>query len=503
VSISGNLSDIAVVDLLQFVHMSQRSGTLLLESGRRSAHISFHRGRIASAWSPASLSVVKHLIDRKIITPDEVAWVERQRKACVPVPSLGQALLDAGVVTKLELRDAVATKIEHTILDLVGWQRGTFRLLADEVRTDDELTFAPGDVLPDLDIDTQGILLEAVRVFDERNRAGAPVARASSQPPSLPPIHLAPPELSGVPSRAGKGLRVQVVSKDPSLAELLANGLGGAAAVSEVELRDAGAPHPGEASPLVVVDRRGTDNDQGALKRIRDLHPRSVAVALVGSPTEIGAAFADGAAAVAELSYLSACCANLLRARHATQDDGSELGLRSGLGRLRRVLGDLRSGLLSATVSLNLMTIVADSVERAVLFVQQRDALVALGAFGTTNDGRSLAATTRGVALRLDATNAIVRSIMEGHALTLDYDGGELPPELNEVVDRPRSGQGVFFPVLGARRAIGLIYADNGRRASGIQDVELMELATAQVGLAFENELLRRQLDRVGADQKN
>jgi GAF domain-containing protein len=30
-----------------------------------------------------------------------------------------------------------------------------------------------------------------------------------------------------------------------------------------------------------------------------------------------------------------------------------------------------------------------------------------------------------------------------------------------------------------------------------VQDVELMELATAQVGLAFENELLRRQLERM------
>jgi hypothetical protein len=47
----------------------------------------------------------------------------------------------------------------------------------------------------------------------------------------------------------------------------------------------------------------------------------------------------------------------------------------------------------------------------------------------------------------------------------------------------------VFFPVLGARRTIGLIYADNGRRPGGIQDVELVELA-------FENELLRRQVDR-------
>jgi hypothetical protein len=498
-SISGNLSDIAVVDLLQFVHMSQRSGTLVLESGRRTAHISFHRGRIASAWSPASLSVVRHLVDRKVLTQDEVTWVERQRQNTVPTPSLGQALLDAGVVTKAELRDAVATKIEHTIFELIAWQRGTFRLVADEVRTDDELTFAPGDVLPDLDIDTQGILLEAVRVFDERNRSGAPPQTRSSEPPS---IELMPDSLV-VPSRARAGIRVQVVSKDTGLLDVLARGLGGAAAISLVEPRDAGAPQPGESAPLVVVDRRTRDPGQEMLKRIRDLHPRAVAIALVGSPVDIAGAFAEGAVAVAELSYLNACCANLLRSRHGTSEEGEDAGLRSGLGRLRRVLGDLRSGLLSATVSLNLMTIVADSVERAVLFVQQRDALVALGAFGMNQDGNALAATTRGVALRLDATNAIVRSIMEGHALTLDYDGEELPRELKQVVDRPRSGQGVFFPVLGARRSIGLIYADNGRRASHIQDVELMELATAQVGLAFENELLRRQLDRVGVEQKN
>jgi hypothetical protein len=51
VSISGSLADIAIVDLLQFVHMSQRSGTLQLERRGEEAHISFHRGRIASAWA--------------------------------------------------------------------------------------------------------------------------------------------------------------------------------------------------------------------------------------------------------------------------------------------------------------------------------------------------------------------------------------------------------------------------------------------------------------------
>jgi hypothetical protein len=63
VSISGSLADIAIVDLLQFVHMSQRSGTLQLERRDEVAHISFHRERIASAWAAASPSVANYLLE--------------------------------------------------------------------------------------------------------------------------------------------------------------------------------------------------------------------------------------------------------------------------------------------------------------------------------------------------------------------------------------------------------------------------------------------------------
>jgi hypothetical protein len=288
---------------------------------------------------------------------------------------------------------------------------------------------------------------------------------------------------------------VQILSKRPELLAALREALGGVARVRGVDARDAGAPAPGEQQPLVVVDLRPGESSAGGIRRIRELHPRALVVALVAAPDAMAAAIGEGAAAVAELSYLPTCCANLLRAQAPA--DPTENSLRSGLGRLRRVLGDLRSGLLSATVSLNLMTIVADSVERAVLFVQQGEQLVALGAFGATSAGQPLAAITRGLSLRLDAASALARAVGEGHAFTLDYDDGALPSELGRILDRPRSGQGVFFPVLGARRSIGLIYADNGRRAASVQDVELMELATAQVGLAFENELLRRQLERL------
>jgi hypothetical protein len=494
VSISGSLADIAIVDLLQFVHMSQRSGTLLLERDTEQAHISFHRGRIASAWSPRSPSVASYLVQHGKLSAEDLELALAEQRTRLPAESLGQALLRENKVSWSELRDAVASKVEQTIFDLVGWQDGSFRLLADEVRVDDEITFAPGDVLPEVEIDTQGILIEAVRLFDERGRSLGEAAAA--------PVSLRDPggDKSAAAAKTGprtKGLsRVQYVSKRHQQLPELRTRLEGIADVEAVDVRDAGAPTPFEQQPVVVVDLRPGEHPNAVLKRIRELHPRAPIVGLVASPDEAAAAFADGAVAVAEASYLGACCSNLLRSRSTSTDDG-EVTLRSGLGRLRRVLGDLRSGLLSATVSLNLMTIVADSVERAVLFVQQGDVLVALGAFGTTRDGKPLAGTTRGLSLRLEAASALAHCISDGHALTLDYDLEQVPEALKRVVDRPRSGQGVFFPVLGARRAIGLIYADNGRRAASVKDVELMELATAQVGLAFENELLRRQLERL------
>jgi len=497
VSISGSLADIAIVDLLQFVHMSQRSGTLQLERRDEVAHISFHRGRIASAWAAASPSVAKYLLESGKVSQRQLDRAEQRRRSAAGSLSLGQALLEEGDVAWVDLRDAVAAKVERTIFELVGWNEGTFRLIADEVRSDDEISFAPGDVLPDVDIDTQGILIEAVRLFDERNRIGgpalapAPVVAASAV--DAPPSAARPVTPHG--GRAKSSAGVQILSKRPEVLAAVQEALGGVARVRAVDARDAGAPAPGETQPLVVVDLRPGECAPAAIRRIRELHPRALVVALVAKPEAMASAIGEGAAAVAEASYLPVCCANLLRAQ--APHDATETNLRSGLGRLRRVLGDLRSGLLSATVSLNLMTIVADSVERAVLFVQQGEQLVALGAFGATSAGRPLAGITRGLSLRLEAASALSRAIAEGHAFTLDYDDGDLPAELGKILDRPRSGQGVFFPVLGARRSIGLIYADNGRRAASVQDVELMELATAQVGLAFENELLRRQLERL------
>jgi hypothetical protein len=263
-----------------------------------------------------------------------------------------------------------------------------------------------------------------------------------------------------------------------------------------VPLRDAGIPAPGEPPPLVVVDCRTSAIAIAALRRLRERHPRSLFVALVAPGAEAAPLYATGAVAVlpGDANTIASCCANLAGAAPAPA--AAHDALDHGLARLRRVIGDVRGGLLSATMSLNLMTIVADSVDRAVLFVIQRDVLVGLGAFGVRADGRGLAATTRGVSLAIDRDGPVATCMTDGRARAIAYDDDAFPAELRAAVDRPRSGQAVLFPVLGSRRVVALIYADNGDDLRAIDDVEIVEIATAQVGLAFENELLRRQLER-------
>ena len=64
------------------------------------------------------------------------------------------------------------------------------------------------------------------------------------------------------------------------------------------------------------------------------------------------------------------------------------------------------------------------------------------------------------------------------------------------ILGPPVNDQVVVFPVAGSERVIAVVYADNGNDPRPLRDVELLEVAAEQVGIAFENELLRRQLAR-------
>ncbi|MEM7353271.1 MAG: DUF4388 domain-containing protein [Acidobacteriota bacterium] len=530
-SINGVLEDLALSDVLQFVHLSRRTGTLYLwRSDDRRAEIGFHDGHIVSAWSPGHRRLGDLLIAAEIInqaTLDSALGVQKQEGGD---RTLGQILLAEDAVTREDIHQVIKEQVHGTIFDLLTWRYGSFHFEVDELRPIDDIGLVPGELLDDLDLNTQMVLLEAARHFDEQPaqvealepedsetslldrrlkvagfRRGTPegeerdgerladgVLDGAGESPQMPPAKTAP-----------EPVRFQVVSQDRRLLTTLQQELASdLARIVVVRGREAGNRVPGEnASPIVLFDLRDGDaaiDDIASLARTR---PAAPVIALVGSEEQSVEAYTAGAVAVfAEgAAALTACCANLARTAQQAQPQVA-LGFtgQGGFRHFRRVVYDVRSGLLSATMALNLMHVISESVERAVLFLVQGDDLTAVGAFGFSRTGEGLAELASGLKLTPSSRSALSRSLANGEPQSLDFDDAHLGEELELLLGRPASGQVVIFPVRGAERMISVIYTDNGQRDEEIQDIRILELATSQVGVAFEDELLRQKLGKDG-----
>ena len=250
-----------------------------------------------------------------------------------------------------------------------------------------------------------------------------------------------------------------------------------------------------EDSDILLIDARAEALDAELLGTVREARPEARLVVLVDSNSTMQIAYRHGAVAAvpAELETVSACLANLLDTPTARRE-GSEGRGEPGLRRLQRVFGDLKSGLASATVALNLMQLVSESYERAVIFLVKRDRLAPLGAFGFARNGSPLANAVR--RLEIVPGGLLQEALATSQVRTATFQNAQLPAALEAILGPPANDQVVVFPVAGSERVIAAVYADNGTTQRPLRDVELLEVAAEQVGIAFENELLRRQLAR-------
>ncbi len=521
-SINGVLEDLPLGDVLQFIHLGRRTGTLYMwQDETQRAEIGFYEGRIVSAWAPQQKKLGDLLVQQQFITSEVLAAALHAQRATKNGQTIGQILLEQGAVTRDQVHRVIGDQIQKTIFELVTWQHGHFHFEVDELNPIDDFALAPGELFDDLDLNTQMLLLEATRIFDERHLGehGRP-ARAARVAESSLDRHLRragfrrtrhPADFSGpeggrsaeAASAPLEAIRCQLVSPDAELRDFLLRELPAELLrMAVVPLREAGNRFPGEAiSPIVILDLRAGFTSCDDIATLARTRPNTPVLAIVESADADAALEAGAVAAIATgvdglaLDVVAACCRNLIRLLSHPQPQGTfGYPRRGGLAGFRRVVFDVQTGLLSATMALNLMHVISESVERAVLFLVQQDNLAAVGAFGFSPNGRPLAEVTRGLKFEMTADSALYQAVQAAKPLSLDFDQAHFEPRLAQMLGRPQSGQVVIFPVLGAERPISVIYTDNGALDEEIQDIKILELATSQVGVAFENELLRQQL---------
>src|SRR3954468_110580 len=227
-SLSGNLEDVSVADAMQFIHLGARTGTLTLKSGETSAEIGFHQGKIVNAVGPGTKRLGDLLIENNVIDQGALDHALREQEAQVPRRSLGQVLLAMNVLTPETMYRAIEQQIERTVYDLVTWTHGTFHFALDDLKPIDDIAVVPGDVIRHLNLDTQMVLLDAVRVFDERNR-NRKEGGNGVEPPAPDPVMTPAPAPAAIQGLAAPGdplrPRLQVVSSDRQISATLMQAL--------------------------------------------------------------------------------------------------------------------------------------------------------------------------------------------------------------------------------------------------------------------------------------
>jgi CheY-like chemotaxis protein len=154
----------------------------------------------------------------------------------------------------------------------------------------------------------------------------------------------------------------------------------------------------------------------------------------------------------------------------------------------------------SADVSRLVMDVATRFLERGVLFVVKGDLARGLAAFGVGRSAKECLETAQNLSVEIANTPAFAEVVRRGAAYRLSSDMDDLEVPIFRIIGRARASEAVLIPLLYNRSTLLLLYGDNAASGRALADLSGLELFIAQAGMALENKLLQRKLSVVNTD---
>ena len=159
-AISGNLRTMPFFDLMQWISLAHKTGTLVIKGTRFTKKVLFHDGSIAAVTSNNPREHLGYyLVGWGYVSEDELQdLLEMQKKFN---QMLGELLVKTGRLDREQVDYLVQVKTEETIYDLVLWNEGEFLFLDDA---------QPRRDFKELNLPVEHFVFEGARQADERRR---------------------------------------------------------------------------------------------------------------------------------------------------------------------------------------------------------------------------------------------------------------------------------------------------------------------------------------------
>ena len=171
--LTGELEHLPIVDVIQLIHSTRKSGTLNVYSRKGEGQLVFNNGYIVSAThSSERLKIGRILLESKIINQEELekALTIQELSGDDRKPLIATLLEHCGL-SKDAAYKALETLIEMTVVEMISWTRGIFTMDVDEIAVADDYRYLPRQ-LQTVSLDTQMVLMDALRIFDEKVHTG-------------------------------------------------------------------------------------------------------------------------------------------------------------------------------------------------------------------------------------------------------------------------------------------------------------------------------------------
>lgn len=171
--LTGELEHLPIVDVIQLIHSTRKSGTLNVYSRKGEGQLVFNSGFIVGAThSNEKLRIGQILCESEIINQNDLdKALAVQESAGDDRKPLIATLLEHCGLSKESAFKSLETLIESTVVELISWTKGYFSLEIDKIHIFDEYRYLPTQ-LQELNLNTQMVLMDALRVFDEKVHAG-------------------------------------------------------------------------------------------------------------------------------------------------------------------------------------------------------------------------------------------------------------------------------------------------------------------------------------------
>jgi hypothetical protein len=169
---TGDLEHLPIVDIIQLVHTTRKSGIFSVKGDKGESTLVFSSGYIVGAnHINDSIRIGTVLVKMGAITIDDLkqAMVATKDAAKSRIP-LMVALMQMGKLKREDAQKGLKKLVAMTIVELMSWTKGTFTFDTETIVFSSEGGASSDDQEQDVSVDAQMVLMDALRIFDERER---------------------------------------------------------------------------------------------------------------------------------------------------------------------------------------------------------------------------------------------------------------------------------------------------------------------------------------------